>query len=93
MPNSLLIWGARSCTEKTPLADSENRGKIDSPSRGHFARVENCSLRCRAARRRTLAVPAESTCDEDLDDDGRVTVSNAEISLSVHHTGSNSRAT
>ena len=40
-----------------------------------------------------LAVPAESTCAEDLDGDGMVTVSNAEISLSVHHTGSNSRAT
>ena len=29
----------------------------------------------------------------DPDGDGMVTVSNAEISLSVHHTGSNSRAT
>ena len=42
-----------------------------------------------------LAVPAaaQSTCAEDLDGDGMVTVSSVEISLSAHRTGSNSRAT
>ena len=41
-----------------------------------------------------LAVPAtaQSTCAEDLDGGGMVTVSSVEISLSAHRTGSNSRA-
>ena len=91
-------FSARSCTEKTPLADSENRGKIDQVPAGailHALRIaplarSGCSLALLGA---ALAGPAESTCAEDLDGDGMVTVSNAEISLSVHHTGSNSRAT